>query len=531
MREIIIDEDTRIYYIYKDKSYYIENKDTTTPRTEVEEAKKVLDIVAPNNDVTIDDLTLLATEYEHLTSLSYTWEDTGAYIKTIQLNSFDKYPICIDCEKSKLYIMNTDIIFDLTLTEGRRNRLDIMQLYYRDTLGLELTLQELTALYSLITLRYNPTSYNVIATPTDTTTALKYTNTIKLSNYRKNSPATYTVTQNPKNLYNYEVIGHIVQIENNAILLSDSAPDYLKVGQELNVSNAYTTVDTTTYTADGTYIIQEIDDNLILTTENLSSPYLYQPPTLFAVAYKASVLSVDRDARSIVIPDTADATLFKIGDSIVIHGTVIATEYENLTVDGTYTISGIDNNIIYTEEYPPTNYEAPIGALTLPYVYKPIEACTIYSIDSTHIYIETALPNYIEVGNEVMVSYANGVEQPTLEYTTVSGIDNKTLTISTPITEFTPNFGLLRKPIPYPETLITIDSSTNTDLLPTGSFMVDNTEQVNQYLNLLPNLTLTNSENYTSLNQYLPQTYPVSIGNITEMSLLGLYSEIYEENN
>ena len=46
-------------------------------------------------------------------------------------------PICIDCEKSKLYIMNTEIIFDLTLTEGRRNRLDIMQLYYRDTLGLD----------------------------------------------------------------------------------------------------------------------------------------------------------------------------------------------------------------------------------------------------------------------------------------------------------------------------------------------------------------------------------------------------------
>ena len=130
-----------------------------------------------------------------------------------------------------------------------------------------------------------------------------------------------------------------------------------------------------------------------------------------------------------------------------------------------------------------------------------------------------------------MVSFPNGVENPTMEYTTVIGIDNKTLTISLPITNFTANYGLLRQPTPYPETLITVDSSTNTNLLPTGSFMVDNTEQVNQYLSLLPNLTLTNSGNYESLNKTVPQTYPVSIGSVEYMSLLGLYSEIYKDNN
>lgn len=531
MREIVIDSDTRIYYIYEDKKYYIENKDTTTERTTAEEAKKVLDIVAPDNTISVDDLISLATDYEYLTSLSYTWEDTGAYIKTIQLNSFDKHPLCIDCEKAKLYIMNTEIIFDLTLTEGRRNRLEILQLYYRDTLGLSLTLQELTALYSLLTLRYNSTPYNVIATPSeDKTQALKYTNSIKLSNYRKSSPAVYTITANPNNKYSYDVIGHIVQIQNNAILLSAPPTVELKVGQELNVSNADTTVDTTTYTANGTYYIQEVSDNLILTTENLSSPYLYQPPTLFAVAYKASVLEVDRDARSITLPSTVDATYFEVGDSIVIHGTTIPTEYETLTVDGTYTIQGIDNNIIYTEEYPKTNYQVPIGATILPYVYKPIEACTVHSIDETHIYTETAIPSYIQVNSEVMVSYPNGVENPTLEYTTIEGIDNKTLTFSTPITTFEANFGLLRQPVPYPETLITIEDTTNSNLLPNGSFMVDNKDQVNEYLSLLPDLTLTNSNNYSSLNETVPPTYPVSIGSIQEMSLLGLYSEVYKED-
>ena len=531
MREIIIDENTRVYYIYEDKLYYIENRNTTTPRTTAVETKKVLDIIAPSNTVIINDLISLAETYETLTSLSYTWEDTGAYIKTIQLNSFDKHPLCIDCEKSKIYIMNTEYIFDLTLTESYRTRIEIMQLYYRDTLGLSLTIQELSDLYQLLTLRYNPTPYNVIATPMDTEHALRYNNIIKLSNYRKNSPATYTVTQNPNNKYNYDVIAHIVQIQNNAILLSAPAPSSLYIGQELNVSNTYTTVDTTTYTADGTYYIQEIDGNLILTTENLSSPYLYQPPILFALAYKTAVLSIDRDEQSITVPDTTDASYFVIGDTVVVHGTSIPTEYETLTADGTYTIKGIEDNVIYVEETPTTNYILPDGATTYPCIYKPLEACTINTITNTNIITETAIPSFIQVNSEVMVSYPNGVENPTMEYTTVTGIDNKTLTISLPITNFTANYGLLRQPTPYSETLITVNSSTNPNLLPTGSFMVDNTEQVNQYLHLLPNLTLTNSGNYESLNKAVPQTYPVSIGSVEYMSLLGLYSEIYKEDN
>ena len=123
MREIVIDTDTRIYYIYEDKSYYIENKNTTTLRTDATEAKKVLDIVAPDNEVTVEDLIALATNPEYLTSLSFTYSDDGAYIATVQLNEFSKHPITLNAEKSKLYIMNTDYIFDLALKEGRRNRL------------------------------------------------------------------------------------------------------------------------------------------------------------------------------------------------------------------------------------------------------------------------------------------------------------------------------------------------------------------------------------------------------------------------
>lgn len=531
MREIVIDTDTRIYYIYEDKSYYIENKNTTTPRADVTEAKKVLDIVAPNNEVTIDDLVALATNPEYLTSLSFTYSDDGAYIATIQLNDFSKHPIALNAEKSKLYIMNTDYIFDLTLTEGRRNRLDIMQAYYKDVLGLQLTLQELTALYTLITRDYNSTAYNVIKAPEDSTTALYYNDQIKLSNYRKNSPAVYTITSNPNKKYTYNTVAHIMQIQNNAILLSTDAPSFIKAGMQLQVYNTETTVDTTSYTADGLYTIQEVSGNLILTTENLSSPYLYQPPTLFARAYEAPVVAVDRDERSITLPDTSYATYFTVGDSIIIHGTRIPTEYETLTVDGTYTIQGIDNNIIYTEEFPKTNYEVPIGELTPhAYVYKPIQLVPINNITGTAITIEgDTVPSLIEVNSPIMVSYANGVEDPTLEYAKVIGIDSTLLTVDSELTEFTANYGLLRQPIPYPDTLIQVEESLKPSILPVGSFMVDNTDQCSAYLSLLSGLVVPTEDHYNSFNQQVSTSVDVVVGNVTTMKLLGLYSEIYEE--
>ena len=536
MREIKLDSDTRIYYIYEDKTYYIENKETTTPRTTAEEALKVLKVIAGEtpvdingNAITEDRLIELATVYETLTSLSYNWDDTCAYIKTIQLNSFDKHPITIDCEKSKIYIMNTEYVFDLTLTEGFRTRIEIMQLYFKDTLGLALDIQELSDIYELLTTRYNSTPYNVITTPTEQEPDLKYSNIVKLSNFRNNSPAVYTITFNPYNNYTPQKVANILQIQNNAILLSTTAPSELYKGQKINISNTSTTVDTTTYTADGEYIIKDIDGDLIYTTENLSSPYIYQPPTLFATAYKTPVLAVDRDEQSITLSDISDASYFEVGDSVVIQGTIIPTDYENLTVDGTYTIQGIEDNIIYVTEAPATNYQIPDGATTYPYIYKPIQAGIVNTITNTNIILEAVPPSFIQVNSEIMVSYPNSTGTPTMDYTTVSGIDDKTLTISSSITNFAPNFGELNKLVPYPETLITIEDTTNSNLLPNGSFMVDNFSQVNPYLQLLPNLTLTNQENYDSLNTAVPQTYSVSIGSVEYMTLKGIYSKIYSE--
>ena len=532
MREIVIDLDTRIYYVYEEKLYYIENKNTVTPRTTATEAKKVLDIVAPSNTVTIDDLISLAETFETLTELYYTWEDKGAYIKTVQLNSFKEHPVAIDCEKAKLYIMNTEYVFDLTLTEGRKNRLEIMQLYYKDTLGLSLTLQELEDIYVLLVSYYsNPTPYNVIATPVGTpATTRKYGSYINLSDYRKNSPATYILQRNPKNLFSYDnILAHIIQGDNNIITLSTTAPSSIHVGQELVIDNADTVVDTTTYTANGTYIVQSVSGNQVFMTENLSSPYTYQPATVSIVAYKDTITHMSRDDNTITI--SHNPTSYLIGDTIRVEGASITTEYETISLDGTYTITAINNKVITVSEPIPTNYSYSSG--TQPYVYKPIFANNVNTILNNNITVEGTLSPYIVVENPqlpIVISYPNNTDEPTLEYTTVSGIDTGLITTSSNLTAFTPNYASLIKPEPYPETLITVDYTKNSELFPECSFTVDNFTQVNQYLSLLPNLTLTNSDNYAYLNEFVPESMPLEVGDQTiDMVLLGLYSEIYTE--
>ena len=519
MREIRIDEDTRIYYVYEDKSYYIENKNTTTPRTTATNAKHVLDIVAPSNTVTIDDLISLAETYETLTSLSYTWEDTGAYIKTVQLNDFSTHPICIDCEKSKLYIMNTEIIFDLTLTEGRRYRLDTMQAYFKDTLGLSLTLQELTDIYTLLVTYYNPTPYNVIDTDSN---PLYYTNQIKLSNYRHTSPILYTLTKNPNNQYTYNVLGHILSIESNAITLSAPVPSSIQVGQTLNVFNAYTTVDTATYTADGSYVVQSISNNTIYTTENLSSPYLYEPPILSVVAYKNNIVSVNRDNSTITLEQTP--TEYLVGDTIVVYGTSIQTEYETLSVDGTYTIMSIQGKTITTEETPVTDYTYTTG--TNPYVYKAIFANNVNTITDTHVIVEGELSSDIAVNTPIVVNYPDN----TAEFATVIGKDGNMITIDDTLTNFTPNYGLLRGQENFPETLIAIEESKLAEIMPLSSFIVDNDEQCTAYIQLAKNAVAPTEENYSRYSKPVLTTMQRSIGGkMYEMVLKGLYGSVYKD--
>ena len=60
MREIVIDTDTTVGYDFELKKFYVTNKGTTTNRDTNTEIKAVLDIVAPDNTVSLNDLKTLA---------------------------------------------------------------------------------------------------------------------------------------------------------------------------------------------------------------------------------------------------------------------------------------------------------------------------------------------------------------------------------------------------------------------------------------------------------------------------------------
>ena len=528
-RTITIDTDTSISYIFPEKVFQITNKETSTTRTTVENAKNVLDIVAPDNELTPQDLIdQLVTPMETVNKLSYTWNSTGAYIQTIQFNDYSKYPLTLDLDKNKLYIMNSNIIYDLTLNESHTPRIQYIQAFYSNTLGLLITLNDLEKIYDLLYSFYLPTVYNNIAPrQTDSTgnrLPLSYTNTIQLSNNSNTSKATYTLTMNPNNTYTRTQLARILQLQTNVITLASTVPSEIQVGQTLTLYNTNTTVNNTTYTADGDYIVESIGTNTITVDKEFPTPYLYEPPTLNAVAYKSLIESVERETNTITLDNQADLSQFLIGDQIQIKGTTITTEYETLTVDGTYTISDIQAHKIIVEEQPSTDYTYSTG--TQPYLYKRILVQNISSIDSTEITLEDTPLITLTNSDPVVVIYQDKHE----EFSTVSNISNKTITVSDTLTNFTNNSGILQKRTPSPEVLIQVTNSKDETLMPNTTFMVDNSTQATAYLSLLNTLTVPTAECYNNSTMKVEETYEINTSTVQYMNLLGLYNEIYSES-
>ena len=119
-RYIDVDADTRVGFNYIKQKFYVTNKEYTTYRTSIAEIQEVLHALEIT-DITDEELQNLKDYTEDLYKVTYTLQDTGAYIHTLQFNDFADYPLTLDCEKKKLYIMNSTIIYDLTLNESPRN--------------------------------------------------------------------------------------------------------------------------------------------------------------------------------------------------------------------------------------------------------------------------------------------------------------------------------------------------------------------------------------------------------------------------
>ena len=347
----------RVGYNYPLQQYYITNKETTTYRTTLEDIRDVLNTLdITTTDITDTELNTFKNNYETLFNTYYTWEDTGLYIKALQFNEWHDYPLIIDCEKATLYIKNSTTIFNIDTNESLRLIITpTLCNFYKDTLGLEIDTHVmysycllLLSYYSPsrkdVQLLYNPKCVNIIEQKEedDDTTDYYYTNEFKAVSFDSKAPSTYTCYNNPLNQFNYTPIGNIIALTDNKITLTESinTDTYpIRKGSKLQVQGITETVDNSTYTADGLYTVESIEDTIVTVSETFPITYSYPLYTCSAIASQYTITSMNRENNSITVAETPDKVF--VGDKIIVQDAVIPDEWGDISLNGEYTISSI----------------------------------------------------------------------------------------------------------------------------------------------------------------------------------------------
>ena len=514
-RIIQVDTDTLVGYNFLLKRYYVTNKGTTTYRSNSVDIKKVLDIVAPENLIMISDLTNLREDYERLTSLSYTINDTGAYVSSIQFNSYEDYPLILDCPSQKMYIKGTNLLCDLSLNEPKEYRVSIIQKYYLDYLGLNILTSELNEVYDFLYSYYTPTVYNVIEN--SATLPLMYSNKFALSNWDSTSEAVYNCTCNPLNKYSSKVINYIVSTNTstNSIILLNPVSSSLSVGDSIEVAGATLKEATYTYSADGTYTIKaiEADTNTIYVEEPISSTYIFPYPTCYAIVDKVNILNISRDNSTIQLSVQVPNT-YKIGDVVHVEGTTIQEEFTQVSADGTYTIAYIQGDIIGVQEQPQASY-AQTESLT-PFLSHHLNLGNVNLVSSNTIYFTNSIP---QIQPSTTIAYTSN--SITTTYTCKTSTTNS-ITINEEIPSYTPQYPTCTIQEPHTDILVNVTSSKYEEAFPIGEFIVDNFKQCQKYLNLLPDLLIPTDTIYSNINSIVPST--IQISSTLSASYIGVYT-------
>lgn len=415
--------DIRIGYNYPLQQYYITNKETTTYRTTIEDIRDVLDTLdITTTDITDTELNIFKNNYETLFNTYYTWEDTGLYIKALQFNEWHDYPLIIDCEKATLYIKNSTTIFNINTNESLRLVITpTLCNFYKDTLGLEI---DTNVMYSYcllllsyyspsrkdVQLLYNPKCVNIIEQKEedDETTDYYYTNEFKAVSFDSKAPSTYTCYNNPLNQFNYTPISNIIALADNKITLTESidTDTYpIRKGSKLQVQGITETVDNSTYTADGLYTVESIEDSIVTVSETFPITYSYPLYTCSAIASQYAITSMSRDNNTITLEEAPNKIL--VGDKVIIQDAIIPDEWGNISLNGEYTVSSITQKGIKSS-----------------YSISSLVQNTGNTITLT---LSSSIPS-LSIGDTLTLEY-------TLSYTTVEGTNNTESTSSNSISE------------------------------------------------------------------------------------------------
>ena len=539
-RYIDIDQDTRVGFNYLKQRYYVTNKGYTTYRPSIPLIREVLNSLGiTETQVDDEDLALFKANIEYLYEVSYTLQDNGAYIHTLQFNGFDEYPLTLDCEKSKLYIMNSTTIFDLTLNESAKTiRVPRIRAFYKDTLGLLISQADMLYFYNLLLSYYNPLPYNQIIKEEDTGT-LYYNNKIILSNYSKTSPATYICTYNPDNNATPTILGDIIATNSNTnTILTSSIISNLQEGDKVIIRGTETEISGNTYTADGTYTVYSTNANTIQVAETIPTTYVFPYNTCYLQSATYTIESMTRSTRAIVIEENPQALL--IGDTIIVEGAETQTEHETISCNGSYTIENIlpiENSTSYTiivEEEIPTDYTYTEGSTAT--LKKEIFMGSIASIETQVITLTNSIPsNLSNLDNSTIILYTNRGDR--ISSYTISSYTETTITVTEEIEDYAPTYPTLESPIPNKEvnteTLVNITEVREDleEVFPVGEFMLDSYEQCQAYISTCEGLEVPTTENKENMYNRVEGSKEINTPDthIQSMQFKGLYSQIYTE--
>lgn len=201
------DDNTFVGYNHITKEYYVRNLDTKTAAKSASDAKLILDITAPNNDVSEERIEQLSHTLEDITDIYYTLEDSGRYIKTICFNDYKA--LAMQYDEPSLYIRGSNEMWNMASTISAESVSLFMWQYYVYYVGLNMPRKLMNAIIDYYVSIQKPYVYNTILPLTeeekDNGAKLKYSNEFIMNNVDKSSRGEYSGVKNPEGVYTLNV--------------------------------------------------------------------------------------------------------------------------------------------------------------------------------------------------------------------------------------------------------------------------------------------------------------------------------------
>ena len=547
---------------YLRQQYYITNKGKTVYSYNIEDVLNIANgVFMLEPAIERADLEACATREETLHTIYYTWQDNGAYIHTLQFNDFEKYPLTVDCEKQKLYIMNSNVVFDLTVDESEdKVRLPMLRAYYRDTLGLAITQSQMKLLYNMLLEYYKPTCYNQIEVDEETG-RIYYNNIFLSSNYDDKATVVYNCTRNPNNTTNGEYVTSILRTDTNTNLIYLAEPisteteiKYnIRVGSKITIQGANIVIAENNYSADGTYTISTIynvseEDTRIKAlevTESLPISYEFPSVTCLVEAVECNITGMSREDSTITVTGE-DVQYLLTGDKVIVRNADIASTYEEVSLNGEYTIQSIEageNNtyILHVQENILTDYAGNTGKLikgiSLGELKKAETTGSSGDLENTITLINLQykdtepLIDLLQEGDTIYMSDNVYTSYTVQEHVT----GDNSIQVLEPVQEYNIEdlYPKLLYPNPSEEILINVTSVDESleDVFPIGEFMVDSFEEVQEYINMIVGSAKPSEQTYKNMYKDISDSMeiPEHIVEGNTMYFVGLYSQRYSE--